>query len=136
MNLKITLPIIFTGCLLCLLTFSSALLATPEEPAPSSLALFSNEKRPQSRFDHDLHEQSLEDGGCALCHHVYDEVAEKLVYIEGEEMACSECHFNEKKDDILSFRDANHASCTVCHRTLIKSKKPSGPTTCGECHQK
>lgn len=136
MNLKIKLSFILAGCFLFILVCQPFLFATSEEPAKPSLAVFSNEKRPDARFDHDLHEQSLEDGGCAACHHVYDEADDKLIYAEGEEMACSECHSNETQDDVLSFRDANHASCTSCHRALIKDKQPAGPTTCGECHQK
>lgn len=105
-------------------------------------ALFAdNEKepvknRPAPVFDHTLHEEALDDPGCGACHHVLDEQTQKLVYSEGEESACSECHFEKAEDGLLALREANHASCTACHRKMIKSKLKSGPTTCGECHPK
>ena len=72
------------------------------------------------------------------CHHVLDTEQNKLVYSEGEETACYECHSLEQSesDDLLPIREANHASCTVCHREMKKEKKIAGPTTCGECHKK
>ena len=98
--------------------------------------MFSNHKRPVVKFDHSLHEDVTGETGCAKCHHVFDEKQNKLVYAEGEEAVCSECHFSEKEKDVLALREASHTSCTGCHRTLKKNKKPSGPTTCGECHKK
>ena len=136
MNPKITIPIILTTCFAFIFIWLSPLLATQEKPETSTLAVFSNQKRPAARFDHTRHEDALGETGCAQCHHVLDKIQNKLVYSEGEEMACFECHSEKKDKGRLSFRDANHASCTICHRTLKKAKKTAGPTTCGECHKK
>ncbi len=136
MNPKTIIPIIMACCFAFLFLLQPALFATQNSPAAVSLAVFSNEPRPTARFDHDKHEQAFEEDGCGKCHHSLDTTTNTLVYEEGEEMACSECHTSEKNDEILSFQEANHASCTGCHRTLKKEKKSAGPTTCGECHQK
>ncbi len=100
---------------------------------PSTLAVFSNQDRPAARFDHSLHEDAAD---CDQCHHVLDTDTNRLVYSEGEEAACTECHAPQQDGNILANRDASHASCTQCHRTLKKEKKQAGPTTCGECHKK
>lgn len=98
--------------------------------------VFGKRKRPPVAFDHDLHMASLEEDGCGACHHSRDEATSKMVYIEGEELNCFECHLAKKKDGIVALREAYHGSCTACHRKRIKTKQlPSGPTTCGECHK-
>lgn len=132
-NKMIVLILLATGLIFLL---QPVLFATQEDEESPVLGLFSNKPRPPARFDHEKHEESLEEEGCGVCHHVLDEKSDKLIYEEGEETSCLECHINDNKDDLLTFRDANHASCTGCHRTLKKSGKISGPTTCGECHQK
>ncbi|MEW6078137.1 MAG: cytochrome c3 family protein [Thermodesulfobacteriota bacterium] len=79
---------------------------------------------------------ALEENGCGVCHHSRDDASSQLVYIEGEELSCRECHLGKKKDGIPALREAYHGSCTACHRKRIKTKQlPSGPTTCGECHK-
>ena len=99
-------------------------------------AVDSTRRRPIPEFDHTLHEEAYEETGCGVCHHVFDEDKNVLVYSEGEESYCSDCHMEKAQGNILALREANHASCTVCHRKLKKTKKPAGPTTCGECHKK
>jgi len=131
--------ILITGilllCLAAIFLGNTSLLAEDNNPASAKRAFFSNQKRPVPSFDHDLHEESLGDTGCAMCHHVLDEDKDELVYSEGEETSCTECHFSESSEDVLALKEANHGSCTVCHRNLIKEKKKAGPTTCGECHK-
>ena len=94
------------------------------------------ESRPAPQFDHDLHQEALEEPGCGACHHIFDDEKGELVYSEDEESYCSDCHLENAQDDIPALREANHASCTACHRNLKKLKKKAGPTTCGECHKK
>ena len=135
MKLKRSIPGILFICLMALSIGQANLFAQDQTPRAAKPQLFSNQKRPIPEFDHTLHEDSLEDGGCAQCHHVLDTDQNRLVYAEGEEAACSECHSSEPEEERLALREANHASCTGCHRTLKKMKKPAGPTTCGECHK-
>ncbi len=129
------------GILLVCFVFISAgiapVLAQDEDVSdPIAYTLFSNQKRPSPEFDHTLHEDSLGDDGCAKCHHILNEETKILIYSEGEEAACSECHTAQLDGDILALKEANHASCNKCHRQMKKQKKTTGPTTCGECHKK
>ena len=94
-------------------------------------------RRPQVSFSHAIHADKLAEVGCGVCHHSPDSETGQLVYIEGEELSCSECHETRKQNHIAALREAFHGSCTACHRDLIKAeKRPSGPTTCGGCHKK
>ena len=98
--------------------------------------IFTNMKRPAPEFDHDIHEGAFNNGGCAKCHHVMDEKTNKLVYSEGDEASCAECHTTQKEVKKTALREAYHQDCTSCHRTMRKNNEKSGPTTCGECHRK
>lgn len=118
-------------CLAAILLFHSFVLAQNDTPASDQIT-----RRPAPEFDHTLHEEVLDDPGCGACHHVLDDTTNKLVYSEGEEGPCIECHLEKKQEDIPAIREANHGSCNTCHRDLKKQKKPAGPTTCGECHKK
>ena len=99
--------------------------------------VFGSLRRPEVSFPHEKHEKSLENRGCALCHHSPDDITGQLAYVEGDERSCKECHDLRKEDSLPALREAFHGNCTNCHREQIKSKKPkSGPTTCGGCHKK
>jgi len=96
---------------------------------------FGKLRRPAIDFAHEAHADALEESGCGACHHAPDEKTGKLVYIEDEEVSCSECHGPKEEDGSPGLREAFHGSCTACHRTMIKEKDDfKGPTTCGECH--
>ena len=99
--------------------------------------IFGELRRPAVMFSHELHTETLEDEGCGACHHTQDEESGKLVYEEGEELSCWECHGPQEGNQTPPLQRAYHGSCTVCHRQQIKQNKPdSGPTTCGGCHVK
>ena len=99
--------------------------------------IFGKLRRPQVNFSHEIHSETLEEEGCGICHHVADDRTGKLVYVEGEELSCKECHGRQKKNNQPALREAFHGSCTACHRRLIKNSNPkAGPTTCGACHLK
>ncbi|MCP3875568.1 MAG: cytochrome c3 family protein [Desulfobacteraceae bacterium] len=137
-NINISGIIIICSIFICML--STTLFAQNDKSDNKTqdpmLAIFSNQKRPAADFDHSLHEDSLGETGCAKCHHILDADKNTLVYSEGEEAACYDCHSSKPDGNVLALREANHASCTQCHRTLKKERKPAGPTTCGECHKK
>ncbi|MDM8537136.1 cytochrome c3 family protein [Desulfobacterales bacterium HSG17] len=98
--------------------------------------VFSPQTRPPVSFPHHLHVVSLEKQGCGACHHDLDSSTDELVYMEGEEQGCTNCHSADEDDDTPALREAFHQSCTSCHRSRIKRREmPSGFTTCGECHQ-
>ena len=99
--------------------------------------VFGKLRRPLVRFSHEIHSDNLADDGCGVCHHNPDSNTGNLVYIDGEELSCSECHEAQKEDDIPALREAFHDSCTGCHRDMIKTNnRTTGPTTCGGCHIK
>jgi hypothetical protein len=83
-------------------------------------------------FSESLHEKHMEllDGKCDDCHHVYDKKLQKLVYDEGNETPCSNCHTDKTLGKRLSLKDASHRSCIECHQKLDK-----GPVRCSECHK-
>ena len=99
--------------------------------------VFGNLRRPQVSFAHELHAASLEKSGCGVCHHTPDAETGRLVYSEGEETGCKECHGLQEEAGIPALREAFHGNCTTCHRNQIKTGDlKSGPTTCGGCHKK
>ncbi len=123
-------------CLLIICIWHPSIWAQEEEHTVPQLKLFSNQARPAAEFDHSLHEDTLGDTGCSRYHHVMDTKTNQLIWEEGEETACTECHISKPDKGLTPLMEASHASCTGCHRTLKKAKKTAGPTTCGECHQK
>ncbi len=99
--------------------------------------VFGRLRRPEVRFSHENHAERSENKGCGVCHHTPDDKTGRLVYLEGDERPCEECHASQKEDRTPALREAFHGSCTNCHRRQIKSDNlGSGPTTCGGCHKK
>ena len=98
--------------------------------------VFGKLRRPQVSFSHVIHAENLDEDGCGVCHHVLDNETGKLVYIEGEELLCKECHDVRKENKTIALREAFHGNCTACHRSMIKTSVKTGPTTCGGCHKK
>ena len=118
------------------LSFQGVLYAQDDKPVIAHNDIFGQLQRPPAAFSHDLHMEAFYDQGCGVCHHVYDNSAGKLVYNEGEEYACIDCHEKKADSNVPALREAFHGSCTACHRNMIKKKIITGPTTCGECHPK
>jgi hypothetical protein len=98
--------------------------------------VFGKLQRPPAIFSHDLHMSAFDDQGCGVCHHVLDESSGELVYRQGEEVACTDCHGKQAKGRAPALREAYHGSCSACHRSMVNNFMKSGPTTCGQCHPK
>jgi hypothetical protein len=83
-------------------------------------------------MDIPLHARHVQahDGKCEGCHHVFDEATRRLVYREGEEGSCRDCHGPEPVDGKPSLRTVFHGSCVNCHL----QRADSGPTDCAGCH--
>ena len=137
MRLKSLILAFSIGSLLIVAAVGQLSMAQEENYILSHDDVFGNLRRPPVDFAHEKHAESLADDGCGRCHHTPNAETGRLVYIEGEELSCKECHGSHKEDNIPALREAFHGSCTGCHRHQIKSGNPkSGPTTCGGCHRK
>jgi predicted CXXCH cytochrome family protein len=78
-------------------------------------------------FDHKTH---IEGYGisCVTCHH-----KEKESFVSGSTPLCSSCHNAEGTVSNVSFKEAMHKRCVVCHITENKAGKKA-PTECLACH--
>ncbi len=82
---------------------------------------------------HYRHVQALENK-CEICHHEYDEAAQKLIYIKDQEDSCRFCHKPVMEKNRRSMSAAAHTACLDCHLKTASQKKKSGPSTCAGCH--
>jgi len=137
MRIKLSILALSIGLVLLGAVGWQASMAQEEEYILAHEDVFGKLRRPQVGFSHENHAKSLEDSGCGVCHHTPDDKTGQLVYIEGDERSCKECHGLQKEDRTPALREAFHGSCTNCHRNQINSDNlKSGPTTCGGCHRK
>jgi hypothetical protein len=75
---------------------------------------------------------------CEGCHHLYDDAKKELVYVEGKEDSCRDCHRQETEENRSAFRLAAHDACIGCHRDPspeIQADSP-GPQECSGCHDR
>ncbi len=93
-------------------------------------------RRPPVDFPHAVHEASLGEEACDVCHHEYDTERGRLIYRPDEEQPCMACHNALRQAHKRTLRQAYHGSCTACHRQRAKASRNAGPTTCGGCHRK
>ena len=128
---------ILVGLLLISVLAVTSSIAQEDEYNLAHTDVFGKLRRPQVIFSHVIHSDNLADKGCGVCHHTPDNNSGRLVYIEGEELSCSDCHGIRKSGRIPALREAFHGSCTVCHRDMVRAgNRTTGPTTCGGCHIK
>jgi len=75
---------------------------------------------------------------CDGCHHLYDETKKELVYVEGKEDSCRDCHREEREENRSAFRTAAHDACIGCHRDppLGIQSDSRGPQECAGCHDR
>ena len=129
--------LIVAGVLLLGSTYLAISWAQDDQYILAHEDIFGQLRRAPVLFSHESHESFLEDEGCGACHHSQDEESGQLVYVEGEELSCWECHGRDKENRTPALQRAYHGSCTVCHRASKRQDKTkNAPTTCGECHRK
>jgi hypothetical protein len=122
-----------------------------QEPADTMTMeskLFPKHKKSIVTFTHKKHNVDYAIA-CADCHHVYKDG--KNVWKEGDEVQrCDACHSEAKapkpkegeaklsKEEKIKkyYYSAIHENCAGCHKELKKEAKPTGPTTCKDCHPK
>ena len=109
-------------------------------------SVYKTQKKLHQPFTHNKHAKDYKIA-CADCHHVYKDG--KNVYKEGDPVAkCETCHTDPEKpkkpkdgeltkeQKIASHYWAIHENCVGCHKALKTEQKPTGPTSCTECHPK
>ena len=76
---------------------------------------------------------------CVMCHHT-----EKKDFVSGTPTRCDACH---KADAEITFKDAMHRRCVLCHIKKVKEEaiaeggeteegyQEGPPTQCLQCHQ-
>jgi len=75
------------------------------------------------------------DEDCSACHHVYDENKDELVYVEGEESSCRDCHDGSAGyEDAPAMRTVAHQRCIACHMDYEDKVDETGPIDCEGCH--
>jgi len=91
-------------------------------------------------FDNSLHYRHVEAAKdkCDICHHVYDEATKQLVYAEGKESSCRDCHREKTEGNRSSFQVAAHEACIGCHRQFPPELQSDshGPLQCAGCHDR
>jgi len=92
-------------------------------------------------YDYSLHARHVavfkdrdEKDRCRGCHHVWDKELKQLVYVKGQEDACSDCHRERDEGKTLSLKNASHVQCLSCHLARTGEGKEAGPTACVGCH--
>jgi hypothetical protein len=79
-------------------------------------------------FDHRKHVDEV-GLSCVMCHHT-----EKTDFVSGTPARCEACH---NADAAISFKDAMHKRCVLCHIKKVREERPgiNPPTQCLECHR-
>jgi hypothetical protein len=92
--------------------------------------------RLEMAYDYSLHARHAQayPEKCDPCHHIYDEVQQKLVYEKGTEEACRSCHGANDVDKLLSLANASHRDCITCHLQRARDQLEGGPVLCIGCH--
>lgn len=93
-------------------------------------------QRAAMAWDYSLHGRHAQEfpEKCETCHHVFDEAAQKRVYLKGAEESCAVCHLERDEGKKLSLRNASHTACVGCHLRRLDGGQASGPTLCVGCH--
>ena len=90
-------------------------------------------------YDYSLHARHVqafndEQDSCKRCHHMWDEQLQQLVYVKGQEDACSDCHMERKVGKVSSLKNASHVQCLSCHLQRRTEEEHAGPVVCVGCH--
>ncbi|MBN1883131.1 MAG: cytochrome c3 family protein [Deltaproteobacteria bacterium] len=121
--------------LLCIVTTSvlffacAGLIALCQEYGPDVIYIDDTTKATLRylpvEFDHQNHQANY-DISCVTCHHTNDED-----FVSGVPPTCGSCH---NMDAEITFKDAMHRNCVLCHMDKI-AEGQSPPTECLGCHK-
>ena len=123
-------------------------VAYASQQAPDTITMdskvFAKHTKSLVTFSHKKHHEDYKIA-CTDCHHHYE--GGKNVWKEGDEVKkCDACHSEAKapkgdkspKAEKIKkyYYSAIHENCVGCHKELKKAGKPTGPTSCKDCHPK
>jgi hypothetical protein len=125
MNKKRIVPILAA---LTLFSLCAGLVALSQDYGPDKIFIDNTTKATLRylpvEFYHQKH--NVEFGvACVTCHHTMEDD-----FVSGTPPVCGSCH---NMDSEISFKDAMHRNCVVCHIEETAAGK-SPPTECLECH--
>jgi hypothetical protein len=125
-----------------LMTAGAALSQEVPEQVTMDSKIYETHKNGLVTFSHKKHSDEYK-VACADCHHIYD--GGKNTWKQGDVVQkCAVCHKDtgtpeqgmSKKEKIAKFhKEAIHANCVECHKTVNKDGK-AAPIACKDCHPK
>lgn len=111
--MKFKLPLIFI--LSVCLSIPLAIAATNQGSKQIDLHGGTRGKVP---FPHQRHQTAI--GDCKVCHHIFPQTPGAIEALQSQGQ--------------LKPKQVMNKMCINCHRAEKKAGKPSGPTTCNQCH--
>ena len=126
------------------LTLGYAVCADAPETITMDSKVFGEHTKALVTFSHKKHNVDYKIA-CTECHHKYE--GGKNVWKEGDPVEkCDACHKeakppagdkSSKAEKIQKYYyTAIHENCVGCHKEMKKAGKPTGPTSCTDCHPK
>ena len=138
--------LVFGLAALAIVLLCAAVQATQEasDTIIMNSGVYAKHTKALATFNHKKHNADYKIA-CNECHHVYKDG--KNVWKEGDEVQkCEACHSEaslpkgEKcapEEKIKRFhKDARHANCKGCHKTIEDPEKKKALTKCTTCHPK
>ncbi len=109
--------------------------AEPQAPAARLVAGLNKVLHFRHVASKDIPAPASSKDNCAVCHHVYDQKAKKVIYVKGQESTCGYCHEAQPHKGVKSLEQASHQECVLCHLDLAhKGVKEKVPVRCADCH--
>ena len=126
MNKKRIVPILAA---LTLFMLCAGLVALSQDYGPAKIYIDDTTKATLRylpvEFDHQDHQADY-DIACVTCHHTNDDD-----FVSGVPPTCGSCH---NMDADITFKDAMHHNCVVCHIDEVAAGE-NPPTDCLGCHE-
>lgn len=109
-----------TLALLCLAIFLASVLGLADgQPRGADGMVLEGGDTGWVPFPHHRHQDAL--GDCMACHTLFPQKAGSIEVLKAEGKL--------KKKAVMN-------NCSKCHRNLVTAGRPSGPTTCKQCHSR
>jgi hypothetical protein len=139
-SLLLTLGILIVGTMFIV---SGVMASDVPDTLTMESKCYKTRKKLHQPFTHKKHAADYKIA-CTDCHHEFKDG--KNVWKEGQAVKkCDACHTDPEKpkgkevtreQQIASHYWAIHENCVGCHKELKTAQKPTGPTSCTQCHPK